>query len=123
MRHWSFKDQRGEFKANDQLLLRSEFLPASSRHDCYEEKRVETISNFVMINKSVRPQVALPICFFFADADSLFPKGKPLVLLSAPVFLLIFPGLLAKSIHHKPIDPSAAENSAAKTNEVFLVET
>jgi hypothetical protein len=53
--------------------------------------------------------MAFPICFFFAEADSLFPKGKPEVLLSAPVFLEIRPDELAKRIHHRPTAASPPE--------------
>lgn len=68
------------------------------------------------------PQIALPICFFFAEADSLFPKGKPLVLLSAPVFLLILPLLLANRIHHKPIEARTAEPTEPRAKELLPVE-
>lgn len=88
----------------------------------YHESLLSIISVFISGPAHFRPQIALPICFFFAEADSLFPKGKPLVLLSAPVFLLILPLLLAKRIHHKPTEAREAEPTAPRTKELWLVE-
>jgi hypothetical protein len=58
------------------------------------------------------PQIALLICLFFAEADSEFLNGYPLVLLSAPVFRLILPLLVANSIHQRPIEAKPADPMA-----------
>src|SRR6187402_2266034 len=57
-------------------------------------------------------QIAFPICFFFADADSLEVNGNPLVLLSAPVFLLILPEVEANNMHHNPMAAKPADPRA-----------
>lgn len=54
------------------------------------------------------------ICLFFAEADSEFLKGYPLVLVSAPVFLLILPWLVANSMHQRPTEAKLAELIVAK---------
>lgn len=48
------------------------------------------------------PSSCLPFPFHFCAA-TVFPKGHPLVLLSAPVLLLICPGSPPNMTHHRPI--------------------
>jgi hypothetical protein len=62
--------------------------------------------------------MALLICLFFAEADSEFLKGYPLVLLSAPVFLLILPLLVANNMHQRPIEARLAEAMVARTKAI-----
>jgi hypothetical protein len=63
-------------------------------------------------------QVDFPISLFFAEAASLFSKGKALVLLSAPVFLPILPLLVANKIHQRPMAARAADPVDPRTKVV-----
>jgi hypothetical protein len=56
---------------------------------CSNQMKINAITDYNLAD--VAYQIAFLICFFLAEADSLFPNGKLLVRLSAPVFLLICP--------------------------------
>src|SRR5947209_5652196 len=57
----------------------------------------------------------------FLLSASAFLNGNPLVLLSAPVFLLILPLLLANKMHHSATVAKKPEPSVPRLNDVTPV--
>jgi hypothetical protein len=84
----------------------------------YPAQQLCTISSnlLALMVLSAHPTVVGVYLPFLLSA-SLFLNGKPLVLLSAPVFLLILPLLLANKIHQKAIAAKKVEPSVPKLKE------
>ena len=57
---------------------------------------------------------------FFLSASVLL-NGKPLILLSAPVFRLILPPLVAKSIHHSAMAAKSPDPATLNANDICPV--
>jgi hypothetical protein len=92
--------------------VHSHALPKDRKTRCFKTQKqllymtcTENARSFCTAQTRVR--IYLPFLF----SASLFLNGNPLVLLSAPVFLLILPLLLANKMHQKAtaaknVDPS-----------------
>ena len=68
-------------------------IPRSIRHN-------RIIQDIRPLRVPILYELFFHACFL---AASVFLNGNPVVLLSAPVFRLIFPLLLAKSTHQRPM--------------------
>jgi hypothetical protein len=94
----------------NELQMCSSILPSA-----FQSSPRQLTSSHVLVMLTVCKTRCIYLPFLFSA--SVFLKGNPLVLLSAPVFLLILPLLLANKMHHNAIAARNVDPRVPKLKE------